>query len=200
MEIARLVLDFIKVLAWPLVTVFAAHVFRADIQRLFLRVRTLSAPGIDAEFSEEVAETNAEVEAAVRRGEEAGSASDNLGVHAPRRLGRGGPTLDSLLATAATNPDMAIMGSWRALEQVIYDVTQSVLDTDQSARAATMLRALNLPPYIKDALDRLRRVRNEVTHERGGSASPGTAADYVHSCDAMAVWLERHGPDLLLRP
>jgi hypothetical protein len=65
-EIARLVLDYLKVLVWPLATLVLVHRFRGQIEELVKRVRTLSAPGFDAAFSEEVAGVSAEAQAALR--------------------------------------------------------------------------------------------------------------------------------------
>ncbi|WP_405555669.1 hypothetical protein [Streptomyces sp. NBC_01171] len=67
MEIARLVLDYLKALVWPVVFLIVAFRFKPEIARLIRRIRTLSAPGVDAEFSDEVAEISAETEAAVRQ-------------------------------------------------------------------------------------------------------------------------------------
>lgn len=66
-EIARLVLDYLKALVWPVVFLIVAFRFKPEIARLIRRIRTLSAPGVDAEFSDEVAEISAETEAAVRQ-------------------------------------------------------------------------------------------------------------------------------------
>jgi hypothetical protein len=65
-EIARLVLDYLKALVWPLATLIIVYGFRGQIRDLIRRVRTVHAPGIDAAFSEQVADVSAEVAAAMR--------------------------------------------------------------------------------------------------------------------------------------
>ncbi|WP_158681035.1 hypothetical protein [Streptomyces viridochromogenes] len=88
MEIARLVLDYLKALVWPAVFLIVAFRFKPEIARLIRRIRTLSAPGVDAEFSDEVAEISAETEAAVRQAQRESQAVAEGHSEAPGETGR----------------------------------------------------------------------------------------------------------------
>lgn len=83
-EIARLVLDYLKALVWPAALLIAAFRFKPEIAQLVRRIRTLSAPGVDAEFSDEVAEISAETEAAVRQAQRESEGIDVRQSEAPR--------------------------------------------------------------------------------------------------------------------
>jgi hypothetical protein len=57
MEIARLVLEFVKVLAWPVVAITAVLVFKAELRALISRVRHADLPGgITLDFPHQIAE------------------------------------------------------------------------------------------------------------------------------------------------
>lgn len=57
MEIANLVLEFVKALAWPVVAMAAVMVFKAELRSLISRVRHADLPGgIALDFPHEIAE------------------------------------------------------------------------------------------------------------------------------------------------
>jgi hypothetical protein len=57
MEIAKLVLEFVKALAWPTVTITAFLVFKKELRALISRVRHADLPGgITLDFPHEIAE------------------------------------------------------------------------------------------------------------------------------------------------
>lgn len=66
MELARLILDYIKVIIWPTCVLAIVYGFRGALKELIHRVRSLSAPGVDAEFSERVIEASIDTVAAIR--------------------------------------------------------------------------------------------------------------------------------------
>jgi hypothetical protein len=52
MDVARLVLDYLSALAWPLVVVAVALMFRAELTTLLRRVTTIEGAGIKTFFAE----------------------------------------------------------------------------------------------------------------------------------------------------
>lgn len=57
MEIAALVLEYLRVLAWPSVTVFTLLLFRKQLHQIFLRLQKANLPGgISFDFNQEVKE------------------------------------------------------------------------------------------------------------------------------------------------
>ncbi|MFD5702117.1 hypothetical protein [Streptomyces lasiicapitis] len=64
MDEARLVLDYIKTLIWPLLLVAAAVFFREQVKALMGRLTVLRGGVAEIEFAELAAETRAETEAA----------------------------------------------------------------------------------------------------------------------------------------
>ncbi|TDB88344.1 hypothetical protein E1264_11720 [Actinomadura sp. KC216] len=64
MEIAKLILEFVKALVWPLVFVIAVFVFRDQIRDAFQRARTIDAMGVNVELAERVEEAQEALEEA----------------------------------------------------------------------------------------------------------------------------------------
>ncbi|MEU1597671.1 hypothetical protein ABZ468_33710 [Streptomyces sp. NPDC005708] len=64
MDVARLVLDYVKTLIWPLVLAAAAIFFREQVKALLDRLKVLRGGVAEAEFAELAAEARAETGAA----------------------------------------------------------------------------------------------------------------------------------------
>ncbi|MEU0455613.1 hypothetical protein ABZ322_21895 [Streptomyces sp. NPDC006129] len=196
MEIARLVLDYLKVLVWPCVVLLIAHRFAGEIRGLLRRIRNLSAVGIDAEFSELVEGAGAGAEAAVRQ---TPSLDDEprSDEQPPRPAGAAHATVASPLADMAfVSPEGAIMAAWRLVEAKLIAMVPGYAVPRQRSRLFTyMIRSDEIfPRGISQALYELRNVRNEVTHvtAEGRTPSPRSAAEYVEGCESMVRWLDEY--------
>ncbi|GLW04338.1 hypothetical protein [Streptomyces lavendulae] len=193
MEIANLVLDYLKVLIWPLVLVATVLWFRSDVSALIRRMRSLSGPGIDAEFSEEVAEVSAGAEEAVR---EATPPSANIELPAPAppppSSNPPGWDISTLPYIARLSPQAGMLAAWREVEASLYEVAPGGGPESNVVRPAQRLidALTDVPEDIKLSLTQLRRLRNEVAHGRGSTVSPDAAVEYVQSCAAMVQWLQ----------
>ncbi|MEV7129834.1 hypothetical protein [Streptomyces sp. NPDC093260] len=70
MNVARLVLDYMKALAWPAIVLIVMIFFRDEFRKLLRRLKSAKGGGASVEFSEEVQavaeEARAAVEAEVR--------------------------------------------------------------------------------------------------------------------------------------
>ncbi|MET9255014.1 hypothetical protein [Streptomyces sp. NPDC003717] len=184
MQIAALVLDYLKVLLWPLVTFAVIYTFRDDVRDLVKRVRSLSAPGVDAEFSEEVVEVSAAAEAAIESSVAGGETSAMQPQH------EHGSNTSSLVAMAYISPAGAIMAAWRSVEMELLE-----LDPDLKGRVGpehliqSVAIRTGMPADVSLALFDLSRVRNEAAALHGSNPSPEAAADYVVSCESLVDWL-----------
>src|SRR5689334_25159438 len=57
MEIAKLILEFLKALAWPFVVLIIATIFRAPIRAILTRLRKADLPGgVKIDFGQEIEE------------------------------------------------------------------------------------------------------------------------------------------------
>lgn len=79
MEIARLIVEYLKALVWPVIVLVIAYSFRMDFVALSNRLTRAKLPGVDLSFTEEI--------------DKAKKLSEEV-AQAPRRLsGKGKPTI-----------------------------------------------------------------------------------------------------------
>ncbi|WP_338906607.1 hypothetical protein [Streptomyces nigra] len=203
MEVARLVLDYLKVFIWPATTLAIVYGFRSQLSDLMRRVKALSAPGIDAEFSGEIIDASTDAEVAVLNNELSEAA-----VPAPQDS-REEPTEaahvrirtervdheDLLLSYARTQPESAAVAAWWHVEAELRRLEELELGTsEQGPRPITrLLDRLDLPQNIKISILELSKVRNRAAHRMPLNLSPEAAHAYVRSCREMADWLQARG-------
>ncbi|MEU4954431.1 hypothetical protein ACFYN3_09455 [Streptomyces lavendulae] len=189
MDVARLVLDYLKVLLWPSVVLFVVLWFRNDVRGLFRRIRSLSAPGVDAEFSDEVDAVSAEAEAALRA---AAAQSGSTGADAAITMGPpdGDWGFEALEYVARLSPSAGIVGAWKQVESQLF---RMALADDPSVVRWTprLVDSLDVPPKMKETLHDMRRLRNEAAHTgTAETATPDAAVGYVRSCARVVGYLE----------
>ncbi|MFI5886463.1 hypothetical protein [Streptomyces sp. NPDC051554] len=189
MEIAHLVLDFLKVLVWPAVVLAVAYGFREELRGLLRRMKVLSAAGVDAEFSEVVEQVSVDVGEAVAQSEpqaiEPSALTNETAERSERR---------TRLAVPFIDPTAALLEAWN---QVRSTLARMILDNSSYGRIGE--RILNrllwserfFPREIAQSLRGQQAIANEV---RTGKHIPTTQAaeDYIASCEAMVDWLREY--------
>ncbi len=196
-------LDYLKVLIWPATTVAIVYGFRSQLGELIRRVKVLSAPGIDAEFSEEILEASTGAEVAVLT-------NPPLRDDAPTQQGLlEEPTAaaevrirterveqeDLLLSYARTQPEAAAIAAWWHVEAELRRLEEHELGRSERVPLpiSRLVDRLNLPLDIKVSILELSRVRNRAAHQVSLNLSPEAARAYVSSCQEMAEWLQARG-------
>jgi hypothetical protein len=204
MEVARLVLDYLKVFVWPATTLSIVYGFRGQLSDLIRRVKLLSAPGIDAEFSAEVIEASEEAEAVLitnrpttdnvpdRPGD---ATSGRINAQAQMQVAE---PYDMLLSYADLQPEAAVVAAWWPVQAEIRRLEQAELGTNPKRvwPTSTALQVLSLPPDIKESLWELDGVYSRVfgTRTSPTRVSPEAARAYIRSCREMVAWLHHHQP------
>ncbi|MGX1476255.1 UNVERIFIED_CONTAM: hypothetical protein RKD50_005063 [Streptomyces canus] len=190
MEIARLVLDFLKVLVWPAVLLAVAYGFREEVRGLLRRVKALSAVGVDAEFSEAVEQASAEVEEAVAQAEPQASELPvpSTATVAERHERDARPTAPYI------DPTNAMLEAWG---QVRSTISRMVLEHTTYGRVGetTLTRLFwserYFPHDIAQSLRDLHAISREL-RDRRRLPTTGAAQDYIASCEAMVDWLKEY--------
>lgn len=206
MEIAKLVLEYIKALLWPVVTVTLFIIFRGQISEILKRMTSLDVAGFAAAFEAQTKETLEESRASVppeqpeeqadeeAAAEEPADADSNPPEPAhdeptgPRRLVFV-PTgaFARIKREAETRPALAITSSWETMEQtllsaiaqcgVTYDVRQHGLPWMFIYK---QLLAVQMDRSGLDTLRDLRDLRNAAQHY--GPVTSSAAVNFVESC------------------
>ncbi|MEU0048616.1 hypothetical protein [Streptomyces sp. NPDC006309] len=220
MDIARLVLDYLKVIIWPAVTVVIVYGFRSQLKDLIRRVRMLSAPGVDAEFSNEVIAASADAEVAVLNNHLGGPDQSELppvvdhGVQPAVPPGadssgrpqgsfvhfhRVAPDDDPLLTLAETHSNAAVVAAFLGVEAQLRRLEEQELPASRLRWPVRRLaERLNLPSDIRASIIELSEVRNRVTHGHRYVVTPEAARTYVRSCREMIDWLEERGQQQMM--
>ncbi|MFI2673161.1 hypothetical protein ACH5AU_27035 [Streptomyces albidoflavus] len=108
MEIAKLVLEFLKVLTWPLIFVVLVLAFREEFRGLLQRMTTVRTPGgAELEFAERAHEVRSEAENLLPA-ELGASAPDTIG----SELDPSSLTFDALVRVAKWDGRSAINAAW----------------------------------------------------------------------------------------
>ncbi|MGW6491545.1 hypothetical protein [Streptomyces sp. NPDC055056] len=175
MEIAKLVLEFVKALIWPVVMLFVLVFFRAETRDLFQRLRSLRSGIAEAEFAEQAAQARAESELAV--------------VDVEPMPDTGLPFYDELMHAAPFKPEEAVQQAWQTVERQLEDVVVRLglkrrmrghvgpLNVDY---VAGRLAVLGLPQPVRGALVDLWRAIAQI--DALGVSSTG-ASDFVEACN-----------------
>lgn len=179
MEISKLILEYIKALAWPTVVVFAIFFFRDAIKGLFNRISKAKLPGgtvidLEADFREVLDEAPSPKTS--KLSEPKFEQAEFLG---------------DVLAIAEVSPNAAIPFAWQNLERVFLETLsglQGFSDKSAGYRIAQNVEMLREEGVLTDEetklLHDLRRLRNEVSHNMvdADSITFKTARDYAIQC------------------
>lgn len=214
-----MVLDYLKVLIWPATTLAIVYGFRGQFRDLIRRVRMLSGPGIDAEFSEQVIEASEEAEAAVlshppndaaelqlgrpEESEPSGPpAADTTGQSQPRAV-RGyyrrghystaPPEDEALLALTETHPDAAVVASFIGVETELRRLERTERPfAAHRLTARRLAEVLSLPDDIRASIIEMSQLRNQAAHGEN-VVSTRAARAFVRSCRELIDWLKSYG-------
>ncbi|MFE5538416.1 hypothetical protein [Streptomyces sp. NPDC056492] len=215
MDVARLVLDYLKVLIWPATTLAIVYGFRGQFRDLIRRVRVLSGPGIDAEFSERVLEASEDAEEAVlshppaeepedpepampgssgnssESGEESAAQSRGPTIRGYYRMAPDGN--DALMSLADSHPSAAVVAAFIGVESELRRLATTELPASASFVSTRQLaRQLPFPDDIKTSILEMSHLRNSAAH--GAQAvSTRAARAFIRSSRELIDWLQAFG-------
>jgi len=206
MELAKLVLEFVKALAWPVSTLAIALIFRREIRAIIARIRKAALPGgVSIDFEEQINETKelaTRIEAtpppptrqqtAVLPLTEANSRMITLGL-TPTPSGL---DLSYYRSIAARDPALALAGLRIELEILIRNLAKGFkIDVATYESPSRVLkRLLDASAVTQDQFTLGKRVlslANQAVH--GRTVSRGEAEEIMDAAqalvDAYRAWL-----------
>lgn len=170
----------IAALAWPIAAVVIVLFFRPEIKTLLnARLKRLKAGPFLAEWDEQVAEVQTEVEQA--------------GAPTPERVPTPlGPLSEALAERAAVDPSGAVLEAHARIEDRLRDllmqagVPAPVRRSTNASRLAEGLRRRNLiTDEAARAVEGLSVMRNLVSHGGEGEVTPQRAREYLALADGV---------------
>ncbi|MGW3628654.1 hypothetical protein ACWD7F_00565 [Streptomyces sp. NPDC005122] len=201
----RLLLDYVKTLIWPGVTVILGLTFRKQIAKLSQRVDSVETPvgsltfatQADAIAQEAESVENAivtEIQESVSREDVDDEPADSRQLVAKiRRIPSGAPRFDErfaeLSAMSEADPVGAVLGAWRELE-----VNASRASLTRVSRQSGIMRVISERGFLPDHLIRLANdlmlLRDRVVHAGNMSLTAGDAKAYVAAAQTVSDALE----------
>ncbi|MEU8447070.1 hypothetical protein ACFY72_04750 [Streptomyces globisporus] len=194
MEIAKIVLEYLKVLIWPFTAMLGGYAMRRHLAGLFRRIQAISTPAGDLEFA---ADVNHLHDAALEAVVDAEGEADVLDPPPSRAAPPDGLEAFAVLREVAeTAPEAAIMAAWRRVELRLAEahaVVEGTPSTTQQARRVfpvtprrwiDQIVAAGLDGDIADIVSELITLRNRAAHSPDISGI--SALEYVESC--AVVW------------
>ncbi|MFD7595956.1 hypothetical protein ACFV6D_23310 [Kitasatospora sp. NPDC059812] len=179
MEIAKLVLEFVKALIWPLIVLFIALAFREQFRKLLDRLKEVNGGGITAAFGEDVERAQAAAEAAADQ--QPASHSEETPEENVFEVFRG---------VADATPEGAVLAAFRVVEQKLNEAVDVLPGPRRSQRPADrlpsrlieILSEAGLNQMAVVALRGLRVLRNRAAHA-GDAIDAEEARSYVDTAE-----------------
>ena len=177
MEIARLVLEYLKALAWPLVALTIAMLFRHEVRALLARMRKAALPGgVSLDFEEEIQEAkllSEKVEASVKEKRpsiplsEANARMLQLGL----RPSPSGLDISYYRDLASQDPNLALAGLRIEFDVLLRNLAQGFkIEVSPGASGSRLARALHEAGALTDEqmelMQKVIRLTNAASHGR----------------------------------
>lgn len=184
MSILQFIASLASSLAWPLVVLAIATLFRVKIAELLSGgVKRLKAGPIEVEWDRTLSETRVEL--------------DQPGVPSLETEGAPGPVSEDLADLARISPTAAVVEGYARVEHALRE---KLADIDDDAKlkvgGAGLARLAAKHGRINDetarAVEGLAILRNLAAHGRAGDTTPDRATDYLALVDAVLFALRPH--------
>ena len=162
MDYLLLMVELVKVLAWPVTAVVLAHLFRDQITMLLRNIKRGKIGSAEFEFEREMQAIESRV---------------------PDLPSLSRPT--SVAKEATINPRGTVLEAWLKLEDKVIDLAMERGLTNATARryAPASLKAVRksglLPEAHLDLLSELQELRNRAAHDPDFSPDPDAVLSYV---------------------
>ena len=183
------VVQLVQALAWPVVVLIIAVVFRGEFRGLIARLTKMKYKEIEAEFKEGLAAT------AEQAALQAPATISVEGATSPKALGyvTANPRVQTLERIASVSPRAAVTEAWTMLETTMRDaVVKRGGDGRRMQSPLQLLAELrqtnSVPRATVNSIDTLRELRNKVVHASEFTPDLGDALLYVHmATDAIEM-------------
>lgn len=175
-------------MAWPIAVVVLGIMFREQVKTLLGKVKSLKAAGLEAAFAEDTKRVAEEVQAKLLTPTEMNPLDSPMG--------------KKFVPRSDERPSAIILDSWLELEHAVGNmINELAIETKRPANIKNCLEALKdyVTTDTRIFIDELRRLRNQVAHNRDLEPDQGTAYRYYISTKNVIDSLRRRTNELLHR-
>lgn len=165
-------------IAWPVVVIWIAYLFKSELRTLLHRMSQLKYKDVEAKFETRLAEAEAKV-----------STIEQIAPSEPPRP-EITSKLESLLRIADVSPRAAIMEAWVLIEEVAgksgFVQGAAIPRVNPHLFAEELVRLGKLPKGSDSLLDQMRRLRNQAAHLPEFSINQDEADRYLQLAARMS--------------
>ncbi|GHH84379.1 hypothetical protein GCM10018793_48590 [Streptomyces sulfonofaciens] len=195
----RLLLDYIRVLIWPVIVGTLGIVFRKQLASILKNIQSIETPigtlafqnqadAIEREASAIEAEIAADIGGAGgAQTPDAPLGSDGAENPPPGRQEDRALILEKLMPLARTDPTAAVLAAWREIEHTLKNAAATSGRRRQTVPylLAQAVEEDLLPPALAQLTLDLRQLRNRVVHDERSPLAPGGATSYVLAAERV---------------
>jgi len=179
MDVLTFLSELIKSLAWPVTTIILVFLLRKPIVEFIPLLKRLKYKELELEFSQEVSELKAEVEAVAK---EKGEEPPLVSVRS-----------EQLLELVSFSTRAAIMEAWSEVESASVTIASSFWGESPSCTFRNMpklgeylLQCKVIDQKQLSVFNKLRQLRNKVAHAQDMDLSEKDARSYVQLASDLA--------------
>jgi hypothetical protein len=162
MDIATIVLDYLKVLVWPIVVILVICIFRSPIFGVIYNITKLKYKDLELEFSKEL-------EKAENKAQELNLPKSDKLKQAVEQFSAVGSSYDRLFQLSSISPRASIMETWLILESTLEESAQKLGYKRKPHQLYTEIVSFlvdqkALPENTLSLYNNLRKLRNTAVH------------------------------------
>lgn len=170
MDVLRFVAEIIKVIVWPVATIFLALKFQKPVSELITRITRISAGDKSIEFEKVLQKAAKELP------------SPRLQIHTV-------PEKDNFQKLAEIDPRAAILTAWRDVESALIRVGEKnqIAVGEPSSIAASLYMQGKIDFNTQQVFAELRKLRNQAVHDTSYEPTTEQALEFRALTERLAA-------------
>jgi len=195
--VANLVLQFVRVLVWPVVVGLCVVLFKGKVRDLLDRLTSFAGAGFNAKFERDARDALATAQSALEQQEASSGSEEATDTPQPAESkDEDESVVDTLRVVASRSPNAAVLGAWRLIELKMSEAAELVSEANpprislSPGQLVAALRNAGFAPLAVESIDDLRRLRNDAAHA-SKEVTAQTADDFVTSALLVIRLLDR---------
>lgn len=196
--VANLVLQFVRVLVWPVVVGLCVVLFKGKVRDLLDRLTSFAGAGFNAKFERDARDALATAQSALKQQDAVSEGNEPTGTsQQAESKDEDESVVDTLRVVASRSPNAAVLGAWRLIELKMFEAAELVQEPNLArkpplppSQLVVVLGRAGLAPLAVESINDLRRLRNDAAHS-SKEVTARTADDYVTSALLVVRLLDR---------
>ncbi|AXY01286.1 hypothetical protein D1115_08955 [Vibrio alfacsensis] len=184
------VVKLVEALAWPIVTIWLAYIFRAEVRSLFGRVSALKYKELEASFEQELSKAESKALKVIPERSRVSSGYEIPVYPAPYDL-----KYEQLIRIADESSRAALLEAWVDVESSLYQAAemQGIDNAKHVVPRKVLVDLIETGKYAKTIyplFEDLRKLRNEAAHVQQFEPTKQQTRRYLEMAIEMSLTLQ----------